>query len=73
MGFTPLKKSSLGSGKRKVDVKKNNVPYRYNEVYNFLKCLVTRGSQVKESSWHIATFYFSMHLDKGIQMILASE
>lgn len=72
MGFTPLKKSSLGSGKRKVGLKKN-VPYRYNKVYNFLKYLVTRGSQEKESSWHIATFYFSMHLDKGIQMILASE
>lgn len=46
MDFTPLKKLSLGSGKKKVDVKekkKNNVPYRYTEVFKFLKSRVARG------------------------------
>lgn len=44
MGFTPLKKSFLGSEKRKVDVKKKNF------LIDTLKSLVARCPQEKESS-----------------------
>lgn len=64
MDFTPLKKSSLASGKGEVDVKKKKVPYRRTELFKFLQSLVAACQQEKEGSEYVATFYSSMHLEK---------